>query len=224
MAKIHPTAVIEGDVELGSEVVIGPMCYLKGPLIIGEGTQVGASCVIGTDGEHKTRPPAGVVRIGRGTTVRELTVIQRGTGDHDTTVGDRCFVMDHCHIAHDVVIHDDVTMSPNVVLGGHTHVHEGVTVGIAAVVHQFSTIGAYAMIGMSAVVTRDIPPLSVVAGNPARFLRLNHHQMTPRGWQSQQIAIVDERLTTTNQEIQRLIEIFEKDVRRKILPISNPND
>jgi acyl-[acyl carrier protein]--UDP-N-acetylglucosamine O-acyltransferase len=68
-------------------------------------------------------------------------------------------------------------VSHNAVFAGHTRVHEGVTVGMAAITHQHSTIGAYAMLGMGAVVTRDVPPFALVTGNPARFRRLNTHAL-----------------------------------------------
>jgi UDP-N-acetylglucosamine acyltransferase len=173
--RIHPTAVIEGAVELADDVEIGALCYLRGPLIIGPGTRIWPHVIIGCEGEHRERGPVGVISIGAGVVIRELTVIQRGTGDRDTTIGDRCYVMDHCHIAHDVVLAEDVTLSPNVVLGGHTRVHRGATIGIGAVTHQRSTIGAYSMVGMGAVVTRDVPPFVTALGNPVRFQRWNAH-------------------------------------------------
>lgn len=171
--RIHPTAVIEGDVQLAEDVEVGALCYLRGPIVIGSGTRIWPHVIIGCEGEHKTRGPVGVIRIGAGVILRELVVIQRGTGDRDTTIGDRCYVMDHCHIAHDVVLAEDVTISPNVTLGGHTRVHRGATIGIGAMTHQGSTVGAFAMVGMGAVVTKDVPPFVTVVGNPARFHGLN---------------------------------------------------
>jgi UDP-N-acetylglucosamine acyltransferase len=224
MAKVHPTAVLEGDVILGDDVVVGAMAYLKGPIVIGEETSIGVGCVIGTEGEHKTRPPAGVIRIGKRSTIRELTVIQRGTGDRDTSIGDDCYLMDHCHIAHDSVVHDGVTISPNVVFAGHTHVHEGATVGISVVTHQFSTIGAFAMVGMGSVITRDVQPFCVVAGNPARFLRFNLHQMTPRNLKETDFTVADGRLTSTVGELRAVLARFEASVRRKVLPIERVED
>jgi len=45
--------------------------------------------VVGTDAEHRTLPSQGEIRIGSRTIIRELSVLQRGTGDRDTTVGDK---------------------------------------------------------------------------------------------------------------------------------------
>jgi acyl-[acyl carrier protein]--UDP-N-acetylglucosamine O-acyltransferase len=50
---------------------------------------------------------------------------------------------------------------------------EGVIMGLKSMTHQFTTIGAYAMIGMGAVVVKDVPPGAKVVGNPARFIGWN---------------------------------------------------
>ncbi|HEY1956997.1 MAG TPA: acyltransferase [Polyangiaceae bacterium] len=51
-----------------------------------------------------------------------------------------------------------------------TVVGDGATIGAAAVLVAPVTIGARAMIGAGAVVTKDVPPNAIVAGNPARII------------------------------------------------------
>ena len=216
---MHPTAVLEGDVVLGEGASVGAFCYLRGPLVVGDGTRIYPHVVIGTEGEHKSRASSGAIRIGSGVVVRELTVIQRGTGDAETAIGDGCFIMDHCHVAHDVTIAAGVTLSPNVVLGGHSHVLTGATLGIGAVTHQFSTIGAWAMIGMGAVVTRDVPPFCLVAGNPARFRRLNTHGIEAGGFVPADLRVEDGKLGATTPRAQACLDEFARHVRRHVLPL-----
>jgi UDP-N-acetylglucosamine acyltransferase len=218
--SVHPTAVIEGDVVLGEGTTVGPFTYLRGPLVVGARTRIYPHVVIGTEGEHKSRGPVGAIRIGNDVIVRELVVVQRGTGDHETEIGDGCFIMDHCHVAHDVLIEAEVTMSPNVVLGGHTHVLRGATLGIGAMTHQFSTIGAYAMIGMGAVVTRDVPPFCTVVGNPASFQRLNAHAIDAAGFTGANLRVADGALVTTDERALACLEAFAKHARRQRLPLT----
>ena len=83
----------------------------------------------------------------------------------------------HCNIysyvAHDCVIGDYVTFAPNVRCNGRVHIHDHAYIGTGAVIRQGSAatplvIGEGAVVGMGAVVTKDIPPFTTVVGNPAR--------------------------------------------------------
>lgn len=224
MSQIHPTVVIKGDVKIGPGSVVEAFCYLRGPIVIGANTRIYPHCVIGTEAEHKSRPSVGVIKIGDNTTIRELTVIQRGTGDRDTEIQNDCYIMDHCHVAHDVVIEDGATLSPNVVLGGHTRVHRGATVGIAAITHQFSTIGAYTMIGMGSIVTKDVPPFGLVSGNPARFRRFNTHAFAAAGLVEGDLRIEAGVIVSDHPNAQKLIEHFKADCRRAVLPLATSGD
>ena len=218
-AQVHPTAVLEGEITLGEGAVIEAFCYLRGPLEIGANTRISPHCSIGTEGEHRSKGSTGVVRIGSGNIIREMVVITRGTGDRDTQIGDGCYIMGHSHICHDVIIEDNVTMAPSVVLAGHVHVHRNANLGVGAKAHQFSTVGAYAMAGMGAVITRDIPPFALVTGAPARFRRFNAHAFPAAGITAEDLELRDGELFSEHPAARALLEHFAAASRRKRLPL-----
>ena len=53
----------------------------------------------------------------------------------------------------------------------HTIVKQGASIGSGATILSNVTIGENAIVGAGSVVTRDVPPNVIVAGNPARVLR-----------------------------------------------------
>lgn len=216
-ARVHRSVVIEGEVVIGAHCEVGPHCYLVGPLSIGEGTLIRAGSIIGTPAEHDTRKSEGPVLIGRRVRIGELAVIQRGTGDRITEVNDDCFFMDHLHIGHDSVIGRGVITAPNVVLAGHTRIHAHAKLGSGVVTHQFTTIGAYSMIGMASALTRDVQPFSLVKGNPARFSRIHLRAFEGLPFGADALTIRDGLIESSHPEANPLFVHFQADVRRKIL-------
>lgn len=79
----------------------------------------------------------------------------------------------YSYVAHDCVIGDFVTFGPGVKCNGNVHIEDHAYIGTGAVIKQGQPgkpliIGRGAVVGMGAVVTRDVPPGVTVVGNPAR--------------------------------------------------------
>lgn len=87
------------------------------------------------------------------------------------TVGEGCIVNTGSVVEHDCVVGDFAHISPNAVLAGGVKVGSLVWVGGCAAVRQLIEINEGAVVGMGAVVTRDVPPGVTVAGSPARVLK-----------------------------------------------------
>ena len=86
-------------------------------------------------------------------------------------IGDFVFSLASSIINHDDTIEDRVVIASQVTLAGHVHVESDCYLGQSSTVRQYLRIGRASMLGMGAVVVKDVPPNSVMVGNPARRLR-----------------------------------------------------
>ena len=136
--------------------------------------------------------------IGDNTTIREFVTIHRGTASKGkTVVGNHCLIMAYCHVAHDCLLHDHIIMSNATQLAGEVVVEDWAIIGGGSLVHQFSHIGAHAMIQGGSKVTKDIPPFVTVGREPITYAGINSIGLRRRGYTNEQINNV--------QDIYRLI-------------------
>jgi UDP-N-acetylglucosamine acyltransferase len=107
-----------------------------------------------------------------------------------TQVGDRGLFMVGSHIAHDCRIGNDVIFANAAMVGGHCVVDDFVFFGAYAGAHQFSRIGAHAMVGGAAGVRQDIIPFAMAAGAKARLVGVNLVGMKRRKFSKESISAV----------------------------------
>jgi len=86
-------------------------------------------------------------------------------------LGDCVFSLSSSVINHDCTLGDWVVLASRVTFAGHVTVEEDCYLGQACSAKEYLTIGRGSLIGMGAVVLEDVPPNSVMVGNPARRLR-----------------------------------------------------
>jgi UDP-N-acetylglucosamine acyltransferase len=179
--KIHPTAVISAEVNLGDGNIVGPGAVLIGPCDIGDDNWIGPYAVIGTPGQYhgKLHPESwstgngGQITIGSGNTIREFVTIQVSPAT-ETKIGNGCYFMTESHVPHDALIEDDVKVACAALIGGYGHIGKGAYIGLGAILHQRLHVGAGSMVGMGAVVTTHVPPLSKTFGSPSRVRGFNY--------------------------------------------------
>ena len=194
MTNIHPTAVIEANAAIASDVTIGPYCIvgadvtlddgvtLMGHVVIGGRTTVGPRCTVypftslglpPQDLKYRGEPSR--LTIGRETVIREHVTMNPGTeaGGMLTRVGEHCLFMVGAHVAHDCQIGDHVILVNNATLGGHVEVGDWAILGGLSAAHQYVRIGRHAMIGGKTGVENDVIPYGSVVGNRAHLSGLN---------------------------------------------------
>lgn len=173
--RVGPGAVIEGDVHIGPESSIGPHAIIRRFTRIGSNNAIDAHAVIGGEPQHTAYDGSETwVSIGDNNVIREFATIHRAyERGGETRVGSNCFLMTYAHVGHDCVVGDNVVLTINVLLGGHTEVGNNAVIGGMSATHQFTRIGPYCMVAGHIPLRKDALPFMMIGGTPVRHYRLN---------------------------------------------------
>jgi UDP-N-acetylglucosamine acyltransferase len=192
---VGPFSVIGPDVRIGPGTVVGPHVVINGPTTIGAGNRIHQFASLGDapqDKKYQGEPTR--LEIGDRNVFRESCTLNRGT-THDkgvTRVGDDNLFMAYSHVAHDCVVGSNTVFANCVSLGGHVEIGDWVILGGLSAVHQHCKIGAHAFLAGGAIVTRDVPPYVMVAGNPGLPHAVNSEGLKRRGFTEDQIRAIRE--------------------------------
>jgi UDP-N-acetylglucosamine acyltransferase len=172
---IHPTAIIEDQVEIGPDCEIGAYAVIKQYTRLGARNRVFEHAVIGGEPQDvKFRGETSYLEIGDDNIIREYCTLHRANGEGETTrIGSRNFFMVGVHVAHNCEIGDDNIFANEVALAGHIRVENHVFLSNNVGAHQFVRMGRYAMIGGKSKIVQDVLPFFITDGNPSRLRGVN---------------------------------------------------
>jgi acetyltransferase-like isoleucine patch superfamily enzyme len=155
---IHPTALVEAGVEIGSGTSVWDNVHIRGPATIG------SDCIVG----EKTYIAYGVT-IGDRVKINAFVYICTGVSIEDGVMvsAGTTFTNDRYPRATSSDLTALKSSDPDEDTL-ETVVREGATIGAAATIGPGIEIGRFAMVGMGSVVTRTVPDFGLVVGNPAR--------------------------------------------------------
>lgn len=111
---------------------------------------------------HPSVNQSRMARIGKGVTIAQGTVLTC-----NAAIGDGAIINIGCTISHDCVIGKYVNISPGSHLAGNVTLEDEVFVGTGAIFLPGVRVGRGAVVAAGAVVTRDVPSGTMVAGVPA---------------------------------------------------------
>jgi len=156
---IHPKALVETD-QIGDDTKIWAFAHVMSGAVIGSDCNIGDHAFIETG-----------AKVGDGVTIKNNALIWKGV-----------HVADYAFIGPNVVFTNDLRpRSPRMPLMKEkalseqdwlveTFVEEGASIGANATILPGVRLGKYCMIGAGSVVTKDVEPFTLVAGNPARVI------------------------------------------------------
>jgi UDP-N-acetylglucosamine acyltransferase len=172
---IHPTAIIEDNVEIGPDCEIAAYAVIKRYTRLGARNRIFEHAVIGGEPQDvKFKGETSYLEIGDDNLIREYCTFHRANGEGETTrIGSRNFFMVGVHVAHNCVIGDDNIFANEVALAGHITIEDHVFLSNNVGAHQFVRMGRYAMIGGKSKIVQDVLPFFITDGNPARLRGVN---------------------------------------------------
>jgi len=146
---IHPTATVDSGAQIGKGTKIWHYCHVMG------GATIGAECILGQN-----------VFVGATAVIGSGVKIQNNVSVYDAVeLGDGVFCGPSMVFTNVSTPRTHVNRKDAYVT---TKVGQGATLGANCTVVCGNQIGAYAMVGAGAVVTRDVPGYALMLGVPAR--------------------------------------------------------
>jgi UDP-N-acetylglucosamine acyltransferase len=209
---IHPTAIIEDNVEIGADCEIAAYAVVKRFTRLGAHNRIYEHAVVGGEPQDvKFKGEQSFLEIGDDNLIREFCTLHRASGAGETTrIGSRNFFMVGVHIAHNCAIGDDNIFANEVALAGHITIEDHVFLSNNVGAHQFVRFGRYAMVGGKSKIVQDVLPFFITDGNPPRVRGLNIVGLTRAGFSEEQRRVLKNAFRTLFKSAAPLADVLDE--------------
>lgn len=171
---VYPFVFIGENVEIGEDCLIYPMVSIREGVRIGNRVIIHSGAVIGSDGfgfipgeqGAEKIPQVGIVVIEDDVEIGANVTIDRATMG-ETRIGRGTKIDNLVHIAHNVIIGENVLIAALCGIAGSSRIGKGVMMGGQSGVRDHVSIGDGSVVAGRSGITKDIPPKSFVSGFPA---------------------------------------------------------
>jgi UDP-N-acetylglucosamine acyltransferase len=199
---IQRNSLVSTDCSIGSHCNIGVStslgkgCVLFSHVVLTGATQLGryntlySGVKMGFDGAQHAHAPlvSGNVCVKNYNVFREDANVQSPLSLAQTLIGNDNYFMCSSSVGHDNYVGDGVTVSNKMNCAGFSVLQDHCWIGMGCNIHQFSVIGAYAMVGMGSVVSKDIPPFSTFGRG--EIIAMNEIGMTRQSFTEEQVQLL----------------------------------
>ena len=192
--RVGHFSVIGPDAKIGDRTLIEEHVVVTGHTTIGEHNHIVPGTVSGAhpqDTSYKNTPTK--VIIGDNNVFREHVTVNRATEKEDgiTEIGNDNFLMASAHVAHDCRVGDRIVLANNTMLGGHARIGNDVTLAGGSGVSHFASVGQLSFVSAMARVLHDVPPFTIVDGQPARARAVNTIGLKRHGYTQEDIKVLN---------------------------------
>ena len=224
--EIGAFCVIDGNIEIDSgtklqnnvTIIANKDSYIK----IGQNNRFFPYCVIGSEPQdNKFIGEASNLEIGNNNNIREFVTINGGSNlgnklaktKNLTKICNNCYLYISSHVAHDVFLEDNVTVTNYAGISGHCKIGHNTIIGGLTGIHQFVNIGHNVMIGGACAIAQDVPPFAIVATNPDRVVGANIIGLKRANFSREDIRLISEFYKDIANPKIKLIDILDKYIK-----------
>ncbi len=115
--------------------------------------------------KHPTVVVSRNVSLGCGVVLMPGVIISPGV-----TIGNHTQLYANSFVGHDTKVGDYCFIANNASVGGYVTAEEGAHIGSNSSIRERVTLGKWSLVGLGAVVLKDVEPFNIVAGNPAKVI------------------------------------------------------